>query len=391
VFQQGLVEELRRRGVEDQRILQAFATIPRHQFVDRFWLAGLAAPASGPDGGGERIVDEDAGDDVLALVYAPDVALLTAPPHAATSSVSAPYLIAGMLGELDLVPGVRVLEIGAGSGYHAALLAALVGDPRLITTVDIDADLVSQTRARLARLDLAAITVVAGDGDAGIPGGSFDRIVVTCGCADISPAWRAQLDERGVLLTPLVHGSAHPRVRLIKRDGHLAGTYVGYSGFVSMHGTQANKSPWGTRPPTPTDSTPTSHGLPGHLAAALAPPEITRPEWNPAEWALGFYVALRDRRAAATAGLADGNSFARIERGKLVVSGTGSDKLAQELVALTEDWHDAATPGLDRYTTSFTPEPVDTPALHDAPSPHGPWVIRRLCSNQLIELDGEPH
>jgi protein-L-isoaspartate(D-aspartate) O-methyltransferase len=326
---------------------------------------------------------------VLGLVYVPDVALLTAPPEAATSSVSAPYLIAGMLAELDLAPSMRVLEIGAGSGYHAALLATLVGDPGLITTVDIDAELVSQARARLTRLDLGAITVVAGDGDDGIPGGFFDRIVATVGCADISPAWCEQLDEHGVLLAPLVHGSAHPRVRLTKHDGRLGGTYVGYSGFVSMQGIQADQSPWGTCLPTPPDSTRTTHGLPAHLAAALAPPEVARPEWNPAEWALGFYVALRDPRAAHTAGLADGDSFARIERQTLIVGGADGDALAEHLVALAEDWYKAATPGLDRYTTSFTPEPVGTPAPRDARSPRGPWVIRRLRSNQLIELDGQ--
>jgi protein-L-isoaspartate(D-aspartate) O-methyltransferase len=385
VHQQGLVDELRRRGVEDQAILQAFAMIPRHQFIDRFWTSGPPTPASDPGGG--RVVDEQAGDDVLEVVYAPDVALLTAPPQRATSSVSAPYLIAGMLMELDLGPGMRVLEIGAGSGYHAALLAALVGDPGLITTVDIDADLVSRTCARLARLGLGAITVLAGDGDDGILGGTFDRIVATVGCADISPAWCEQLDEDGVLLAPLVHGSAHPRVRLTKLDGRLGGAYVGYSGFVSMQGTQAEQSPWATCSPTIVEGTPARHRLPGHLAAALAPPESSRPEWNPEAWALGFYVALRDRRAATAAGLAEGESFARIERQRLLVGGADGDDLAQQLVALTEDWHDAANPGLDRYSTSFTFEPVGSPALLDAPLSRGPWAIRRLRSTQLIELN----
>src|SRR5262249_55048873 len=149
--------------------------------------------------------------------------------------------------ELDLVPGTRVLEIGAGSGYNAALLALLVGDPRLVTTVDIDVELVQQTHARLAQLGLDGIAVVAADGDDGIPGATFNRIVATVGCVDVSPAWSEQLSEDGVLLVPLVHGSAHPRVRLTKHADRLEGDYVGYSGFVSIRGRQAGHSPWTRR------------------------------------------------------------------------------------------------------------------------------------------------
>jgi protein-L-isoaspartate(D-aspartate) O-methyltransferase len=382
VFQQRLVDQLRSRGVGDPAILDAFAAIPRHRFVDRFRVAQPEPDAHGSSL--QRVVDNDADDDVLELVYAADLALLT--DEDATSSLSAPYLIAGMLRELDMRPGMRVLEIGAGSGYHAALLATLVGDPDFVTTVDIHSGLVEQARVRLTALGLGGITVVADDGNEGITGARFDRIVATVGCNDIAPAWLEQLDADGALLVPLVHGAAHPRVRLTDDDDVL-GTYTGYSGFVGIRGRQAGHSPWAARASTvPKRSI--VRELPTYVAAALAPPDPARPRWNPAEWALGFYVALRDRRASL-AGLDDGDSFARVERATLVLGGAHGEALGADLAALAESWLDLGAPGLERYETAFSPEPFGMPALSQTGSRAGPWTIRRLRHSQRVELGAE--
>jgi protein-L-isoaspartate(D-aspartate) O-methyltransferase len=334
-----------------------------------------------------RVVDDAASEEVLALVYAADTALLTAPPGEATSSVSAPYLIAGMLAELDLAPGMRVLEIGAGSGYNSALIATLVGDARLVTTVDIDAELVERTRIRLAAMGFGMISVVAVDGDQGTPGTNYDRVVATVGCADIAPAWSDQLSSEGVLLVPLVHGSAHPRVKLSKDSSGMSGRYVGYSGFVSIQGVQAGQSPWPTRPP-PNPTSPTVRELPERLSAALAPLDLARPQWSPAEWALGFYTSLRDLRAGFIAGMSDADSSARIERGHLLLNGDHAEDLAAELLAIAQQWLDLGAPGLDRYHTSFEARPPGSPERIGASLPAGPWRIRRLRHSQTVSLEG---
>lgn len=116
------------------------------------------------------------------------------------SSTTQPSLVADMLELLELTRGVRVLEVGAGTGYNAALLAELVGDQRLVITVDVAEDVMAQTRRLLAGAGYPGITVLCRDGFDGVPERApFDRIVATVGCADISPHWAEQLASENLL------------------------------------------------------------------------------------------------------------------------------------------------------------------------------------------------
>jgi protein-L-isoaspartate(D-aspartate) O-methyltransferase len=383
VLRHKLVGVLRARGVTDPNILAAFAKVPRHLFVDQFWVGGFDGPA---DAGAAkmRVMDDSVSDEDLAWVYAPDTALLAAPFAEATTSVSAPYLIAGMLRELDLAAGLRVLEIGAGSGYHAALMAALVGPSGSVVTVDIDADLAERTRSRLNRLGYRTVRVAAADGTEGVPGNIFDRIVATVGCVDVAAAWRDQLRDHGVLMVPLLHGGAHPRVRLRKTAGGLAGEVVGYSGFVAIQGAQAGQSPWRLSP-TPAGQ-PVQADLPGPIADALRPPDPTLPGWNPNEWAFGFYVSLRDQRAGFGAGLYGDESYARVVGGRLLILGDDGECLAGELISMAQDWLDLGTPGLDCYRTTFEPAQRPTCELVNTADPAGPWMIGRPDHVQTVSL-----
>src|SRR5215204_4057723 len=118
------------------------------------------------------------------------------------SSSSQPAIMAVMLDQLDVRPGQRVLEIGTGTGYNAALLAELVGGSGAVTTVDIDADLVEQAGRNLDAAGVGGVDVVRGDGSAGgvdvVRGdGSagwpdaapYDRIILTAAARDLAPAW----------------------------------------------------------------------------------------------------------------------------------------------------------------------------------------------------------
>ena len=136
----GYVADLVERGlVRSAGVERAFRAVPRHCFVERFWVAGREAAY-------DVQVDSRASTEALKVVYS-DEALITRRDAKGdpTSSASQPAVVAMMLEALDLKPGLRVLEIGAGTGYNAALMAEVVGDQRLVTTIDIDADVVAQT------------------------------------------------------------------------------------------------------------------------------------------------------------------------------------------------------------------------------------------------------
>ena len=213
-----MVAALARYDIRDERVLDAMRRVPRHRFL-------------------EHVTDLDLVHDVDRAVAVPGF-----DPQQVTTSVSAPGIVAVMLQLLELEAGMRVLEIGAGRGYNAALLAEL---GCVVTAVDIDETLIEPTQDRLSGLGYEA-RVVHGDGDLGVAEHApYDRIVATVGCNDLSPAWFDQLAPAGFLLVPLKHGYLHPLVRGARHTTRP----VGRSGFVRMLGRQSVLPPWDL-PPT---------------------------------------------------------------------------------------------------------------------------------------------
>jgi protein-L-isoaspartate(D-aspartate) O-methyltransferase len=148
-----------------------------------------------------------------------------------------------MLEQLGVEPGHRVLEIGAGTGYNAALLAHLAGDGGAVTTVDIDEDLVLGARARLAACGLERVRVERGDGGFGwLPGAPYDRIVLTVGAADIAPAWVAQLAPGGRLLLPLSLRGAQRTVAFERAAAGLESVSSHACGFMALRGAFAGRA-----------------------------------------------------------------------------------------------------------------------------------------------------
>lgn len=161
------------------------------------------------------------------------------------SSVSQPSMVAIMLEQLGAAPGHRVLEVGAGAGWNAALLAELVGPDGAVTTLDIDDDLVAGARANLdtAGFDDVDVDVVAGDGALGYPPGSpYDRIELTVGSTGVRPEWVAQLAPGGRLLLPLtVRGSQLSVAFVHTAPGRLRSSSVRSCAFVRLRGEGADQ------------------------------------------------------------------------------------------------------------------------------------------------------
>ena len=146
---------LRRRGISDQAVLRAMDEVPRGDFVDA---------------------------DFADRAYA-DQAL----PIACGQTISQPYVVAYMTEQLALRPHHRVLEVGTGSGYQAAVLSRLA---RSVVTIEQYSTLAELATARLAALGYDNVEVVVGDGFAGVPGGApYDRIIVTAAAEEVPQTW----------------------------------------------------------------------------------------------------------------------------------------------------------------------------------------------------------
>ncbi|GGJ90314.1 hypothetical protein GCM10010123_20160 [Pilimelia anulata] len=186
-------------------------------------------------------------DAPLTVAYRADEAVVTKRRgDEALSSVSAPWLIAEMLGQAaDAVDGGlcgrHVLEIGSG-GYNAALLSELVGPAGSVTTVDIDSDVTDRATACLAAAGYDDVRVVCADAEQPIADGRlYDLIIVTVGAWDVSPAWTAQLAENGTLVVPL-RTFGMTRSWALRRTGdRLTSQSQRLCGFVSMQGAGAHE------------------------------------------------------------------------------------------------------------------------------------------------------
>src|SRR5262249_6156837 len=120
------------------------------------------------------------------------------------SAASQPKIVAMMLEQLQLKPGHRVLELGAGTGYNAALMATITGQTGHVTTIDVDDDLVENARKHLAATGITNVDVVLADGATGHPEAApFDRVIATVGAFEVPTAWLNQLATSGRLVAPV--------------------------------------------------------------------------------------------------------------------------------------------------------------------------------------------
>ncbi|GAB6899266.1 methyltransferase, FxLD system [Kineosporia succinea] len=180
-------------------------------------------------------------DFPLETAYA-DTAVITHPsPEGAPlhlSCASVPAVVAAMLHALNVRPGQRILEIGAGTGYNAALLATLTGPDGEVTTVDINNDVTANARRNLDNTGFPEVRVLTRDGALGArEHAPYDRIIVTVGASDIPLTWWQQLTDDGRLVLPLRWRATTRALALTKAGGdHWNSSWDFLCGFVPMIG-----------------------------------------------------------------------------------------------------------------------------------------------------------
>jgi protein-L-isoaspartate(D-aspartate) O-methyltransferase len=160
------------------------------------------------------------------------------------SASSMPTVMAIMLEQLGLAPGHRVLEIGAGTGYNAALMAQIVGETGEVITIDLDADIVEAARRHLVAAGFPQVQVLCQDGWLGYaPAAPYDRIILTVASWDIAPAWREQLRPGGRLVLPLaLFDDLQKLVAFEQTEGQLTSVSVQNGSFMVLRGALATPS-----------------------------------------------------------------------------------------------------------------------------------------------------
>ena len=162
-------EQLRRRGISDERVLLAMGVVPREEFIV------------------ERYRDQAYADHPLPIPLG--------------QTVSQPFIVGRMIEAAAVKPGNRVLEVGAGTGYEAAVLAEMGAR---VFTMERHAELAALARINLEQMQYANVSVITGDGSEGLPAEApFDAILVAAAVPDFPPALFEQLAEGGRMVIPI--------------------------------------------------------------------------------------------------------------------------------------------------------------------------------------------
>ncbi len=363
VLHQRLLADLAASGKLTPPWRDAFAAIPRHQFIpDTIW----------DDAGGKLVPlrRTDDPDRWWDAAYAPQAVITQVDDgHPAgpggqgryiTSSASQPDVVALMLDALDAQPGMRVLEIGTGTGYNAALLAQRLGVQN-VTSIEIDPQLADHARAALTTAGYP-ITVITGDGAQGHPPGApYDRIIATAAVRQVPYPWVAQPRPEGMILTPWAtpyHNGALASFT-VNGDGSAEGRIVGDVAFMQLRDQrlrasgdddESDETTARTRHPTVAPSWVASD-YDASLAIGMKVPNC-----------IPIYVGAEHYPDHARLWFVDPltNSWANLvhqpNTRTYPVHQSGPRNLWDEVEAAYHWWHQAGRPGPQRWRITITPE-----------------------------------
>ena len=284
-----------------------------------------------------------------------------------SSSASGPIIVAVMLAALDAHDGHRVLEVGTGTGYNAALLAHRLG-ARQVTSIEVDPVIATHARKALSDAGLGAVTVVTGDGALGYPPGApYDRLIVTAACNQVPYAWVEQTRPGGRIVVPWADTYAGGLLVLtVAEDGTASGRIVAESNFMWLREQRETR---GAVKPTMSNGV----GDPERVeerVTTLHPSHVTRP--HGARVAIGqrvpgcqwrYYPWEPDDPVGVLWLVDPWGSWAKLthtspdaDEDEFPVLQSGPRRLWDEVEAACRWWLEAGSPGADRWLFTVTPE-----------------------------------
>jgi protein-L-isoaspartate(D-aspartate) O-methyltransferase len=379
-------------SLQSEAVRRAFRRVERHRFVTRWYR--LQADSHRVSWSAASFDPQAPDADSLRSIYS-EVPLVTHVDGVLpTSSSTSPRLMAVMLEGLDLRPGMRVLEIGTGTGYNAALLAEILGDPGQVFTVDLRPDIAKEARTALNDTGYGDVHVLCRDGFWGVSEAApFDRVIATVGFSDVSAHWLEQLAPDGFVLVPLQHGLLHPLVRVTRGDGPKGtarARVIGSSSFMPSSGVLRWINPWQSY---------LLGGIPSRARwtrrafAGLPDKSLGDMFRDPVHQSFHFYLALSSRElwySGVGYGLADPGAGAVVVVTPTAVEGycqAGGDvalnALYRRLAGLAAAWRDLGCPAMGEYDISFLPKNGPA-ALHLRGGTE--WVIERIASWEVVRL-----
>ncbi|PZS39363.1 MAG: hypothetical protein DLM62_08695 [Pseudonocardiales bacterium] len=352
----------------------AVAAVPRHEFIpDTVWIKNPKRwPTLVP-----LCRDEDP-DRWLRLTYATgsDDYVVTQVDDGhpdgpglggsmPTSSASSPVIVAVMLAALDACPGHRVLEIGTGTGYDAALLAHRLGAEQ-VTSIEIDSDVAAQARRALSETGYGEICTITGDGELGYPPGTpYDRIIVTAAVHRIPYPRVAQTRPGGRILLPWANSYTGALVALtVSGDGSACGGVVGESSFMWLRAQRERRGAVGAVVGDHEDRAEVHttalhpHSVVGDLGVRFAIGQrVHRCQWRywPFDEHTGVGVFwLLDFESRSWVKLIHTTPDAR--DAEFLVHQYGLRRLWDEVHAAQQWWVDQGKPDVDRWRFTVTPQ-----------------------------------
>ena len=205
-LQQELVHKWKSSGlITDKRLFEAFLKVPRDSYVS------------------EKQKQEAYGDFPLPTIRG--------------QSISQPSTVMIMLQALELRQGHKVLEVGAGTGYQAALMGYVVGEKGTVITTEVIPELVHLAKDNLAKEKVKNVTIVEADGSRGYEEEApYDRIVITCACPVMPEPCIKQLKEGGIIVAPVGDQYGQSMIKGVKKEGKLETLSLGPFVFVPMRG-----------------------------------------------------------------------------------------------------------------------------------------------------------
>jgi protein-L-isoaspartate(D-aspartate) O-methyltransferase len=277
-----------------RNLIASFRATPRHYFIDHIYVFNE------DQGWREVVIRSRTSLNDLKLIYS-DRALTTRlgtakVGHSLTpiSSSSQPSLMAQMLEDLHLQAGNRVLEIGAGTGYNAALMALVTGPGRVLS-LDVDRQVLTEARKHLEAFSDREVVLLHADGRQVLPNHErWDRIIVTAATPDMEPAWIEQLKEGGTLVAPIDLATG---LAFVVRGTVIRGTFVGRITRAAYFMPLRKEEESG-------DRLETGVSVPGDLRAKKAPwlrgtePAKARNSYSTLVQSLAFYGWLKGLKAA---------------------------------------------------------------------------------------------